>query len=320
MPETSLKSKPKYEFIRSILLPFKTGEGSGKFVLKSALFYTLGLIVLYLLFGKIMQNASVTYQQNLLSDPQHIGQAMMKMFAVSLPMYLGLWGLWVMVEAALLRRVAFGPDTRPFPWRFGMDEMRVAFSQFVVGFLSFILFFIVYFVFALIAMSIVAGTRNMAVMMVTLLFAVLLSMLVTSYFTIRLSPASARSVVQKRLGISEAWKVSKNRFWAAFGSYLLVGVIGTVIYIALTMMLMSILYGNEYFSLLKGAFSGDKSAGLKMTELMSDGKGAMLRSLVLMAVIGPFSTIWFMCLAGVPAYLSKLYEKAQGLTDAQVFD
>ncbi len=61
----------------------------------------------------------------------------------------------------------------------------------------------------------------------------------TIYALVRLAPASAASIALRRFSFFSGWKLSKGRFWALFGAFLLLGVI---------YMLVGPLFAGAYFA------------------------------------------------------------------------
>jgi hypothetical protein len=78
----------------------------------------------------------------------------------------------------------------------------------------------------------VAGGEAGAGLAVLLVFITMCAYLIGwLYISVRLAPAAATSVGRKRFSFFDAWKVTKGRFWALLGGYLLLFVIFVVVYI-----------------------------------------------------------------------------------------
>jgi hypothetical protein len=87
--------------------------------------------------------------------------------------------------------------------------------------------------------------------------AVIAILLAVLYFAVRLAPAAATSVGRQRFSFFKAWVVSRQRFWALFGSFLLLVIINIIVGIVLSTVAMTVLFA--------GAF-----AGLDMTTAVND--------------------------------------------------
>jgi hypothetical protein len=73
-----------------------------------------------------------------------------------------------------------------------------------------------------------------------------------AYFAIRFAPAAATTIARRRFSFFDAWTVTKGRFWALFGSFLLL----YLVYIA-----FSLILGGGALAYLVGA-SGIDLAGV----------------------------------------------------------
>lgn len=309
-----------YDFGRAIFLPFHSGSGSLIFVVKSAVFYAVGLFILYMLFGQMMQDASVVYQEKTIEDPLYVFTGMGIMLLKSLPIYLGMWMIWIAVETAFHRRVLFGDQGNPFPWRFGGDELRVMLCQLVVWIVFIVVLIVVYFVFALIAGLLSAVISSPIFMIVVISLGLLAALFVASFIAIRLSPAAARSVAEKRIAIGSVWAVTKGRFWPSLGAYYLLWIVGMIVYGVLMTVAMLAIYGADSGGLFMSSMSGDPAASLEMTKELYQVEGANLRSAILASVLGIYLAVLSLCIVGVSAHLNNLYDKAQGMLGADVFD
>jgi len=295
-------------------------------VFKSAIFFGFGLAVLYLLFGLIMQEASQAYNETLLENLNNrsnseVLSALGKMLLLSLPIYLGMWVLWAMIEAALHRREQGGEDDGAFPWRFGGDEIRVMLCQLFVWVVFLVVFFVVYLALLILATSIVSiAGRSAAFFSVVVLVTSLAAILIASFFTIRFAPAAAMSVAQKRIGIGSAWAVAKGRFWPSFGAYTLLWVVGIFTYFLLAAMVSFVLYGYVFSEMLNAILSGDNAKTIDVTNKMYEGKYGHLKYSFMSGLLGIFWALIGLCIAGVASHLVSLYNKDMGISEVNVFD
>lgn len=80
------------------------------------------------------------------------------------------------------------------------------------------------------------------------------------YFPVRLAPAAATSVGAGRFAFFSAWTVSRDRFWALFGSFLLLFVIYLVASIIITGTMFALLFGPVFASMDWTAMQSDPQA------------------------------------------------------------
>ncbi len=308
-----------YDFGRAIFLPFHSGSRSFVFVMKSALFYAVGLFILYMLFGEMMNAANVTYQEKTVADPLNATRGRALMILKSLPLYLGMWMLWVSVETAFHRRVLLGQTNNPFPWRFGGDELRVMLCQLMVMLVFFVVFYVLFFVLVF-AVGVLGSFLGPIFIGIMAFIGFFVALFVASFLTIRLAPAAARPVLEQRLAIVETWAVTKGRFWPRLGAYYLLWIVGMVIYFVLTILVMGAVYGDAFMEYMKVSMSGDAAANLEMTKELYEGEGANLRAGTLSAVLGIFLAVLGLCITGIATHLNVLYDRDQGMSGVDVFD
>jgi hypothetical protein len=141
-------------------------------------------------------------------------------------------------EAACLRWMIRGETGGLFGLSLGADTWRVYFGYWIWFFLL-IAFYIVIAVVAggvmMSAMTMAQGNMDMSSLGIVpvLLFCLLFVALI--YFGVRFAPAAATSIARRRFAFFDAWTVSKGRFWALFGAFLLLLVMFFVFYMIVAM-------------------------------------------------------------------------------------
>jgi hypothetical protein len=142
-------------------------------------------------------------------------------------------------EAGALRWMIRGEVEGLFGLSLGADTWRVW-----AGYWLWLVFFMLGY-FGLIIVSVLVGGiggilgngSTVGVVVLATILAALIYLVVWLYLSVRLAPASAASVGRKRFSFFDAWKVTKGRFWALFGAYLLLFVIFIVAYIIVSIIL-----------------------------------------------------------------------------------
>ncbi len=139
-------------------------------------------------------------------------------------------------EAACLRWMIRGETGGVFGLSLGADTWRVYFGYWVWFFLL-IAFYIACAILAGGAIfSLVSMTRgdlsNAGPATALVPFAMVLLLLIgLIYFGVRFAPAAATSIARRRFAFFDAWTVSKDRFWALLGAFVLLFLMWVVFYI-----------------------------------------------------------------------------------------
>jgi len=311
MTEEIIAKKPSdFASEKVMFYPFYSGPKSLNFVLKSALFYAVGMALLSLIFGQSLLEANIAYQEQISNDPKNSVPALFTRLGKSSPYILGFWVMWAMLEAALFRRIFRGPDNSMFIWRFGKDELRIMLCQFVVLIVSFIALFLSVFVFTLIAILVgyVMGPWISGALTV---IGIIGAYFVAAAIAIRFAPAAARSVAQNRIALGSAWPVAYKRFWPAFGSYAILWVVGTIISIILAMLISFAVYGPETLQYIKNILSGDAAKTLERSRELAQNGGFNVRAIFTAGLANMYGAALALCIAGVAVYLNILYDKKQ---------
>lgn len=162
-----------------------------------------------------------------------------------LPLYFGFLVLFFVIiaayEASCLRWMIRGQSGGFLGLTFGADMWRVYgtyWAWFFYGLLGWLVFVIVMGV-----AGFAAGATNDAGLAGLISLGVgCLYLLLWFYVTVRLAPAAATSVGTQRFAPLEAWKTSRGRFWALFGSYFLLFLVYLVLVVGITLALFGTTY------------------------------------------------------------------------------
>lgn len=206
-------------------------------------------------------------------------------------------------EAACLRWMIHGETGGLFGLSLGADTWRVYFTYWIWFFL-----FMAYGIVLLVVLGGVGAALGISasasgdpaqmgggiLAMVLLFLAWLLGMI---FFGVRFAPAAATSVARRRFAFFEAWTVTKGRFWALLGAFVLLILMYIVGYFIFSMI--------ASFALVGGMMSQIQNTGAEpspedMYALFATPAVAIpLAVICLVAVIG--SLVWTIALMGVNA-------------------
>ena len=228
MAETSLNAT---------FFAFRKREQGGV-LLAAGVTYGIGLIVLTAaFFGAIWALLGAdffTWSQHMAAEggkggaqelPPNFGRIFL-IFPLEMLWIFGIFILLAAFESACLRWMIRGERSGPLNLCFGADMWRV-YGAYWVWFLYFvgtgILFFIVMLILGVIAGA--AGKGSEVATGLIVFGGVVVWMLGWIYTSVRLAPAAATSVGVGRFAPLTAWTVTRGRFWALFGAFLLLSLI-----------------------------------------------------------------------------------------------
>lgn len=156
-------------------------------------------------------------------------------------------------EAACLRWMIRGEAPGLFGLTLDADTLRVYFTYWIWFFLVIAFYIAIVVVIVGVGAGVAVGVQGnaeaagptMGIAMVLLVLAILIGLI---YFSVRFAPAAATSVAKRRFAFFDAWTVSKGRFWALFGAFLLLFlmyIVGAIILSTIVMFAMGAGVANQ---------------------------------------------------------------------------
>lgn len=315
------------EPLNATFFAFRRRERKGVLVSASLAFAVLA-IVLTGLFGWLNWHAIVDYMNWAMSlsanaekaDPNNPFGAMMpppSVMALGPAYFLFLVVYYLLLasyEAACLRWMIRGETDGIFGLALNADTLRVYFTYWVWWLLLIAFYFVVAIVGVGLAIGLGAagggdqgGAAGLGVFV-----AILVVLLLLLYFGVRFAPAAATSIARKRFAFFDAWKVTKGRFWALLGSFVLLFVIYIVGAFVLVGGLGAVIAGSVV-SHVSGAEPATPADALAM--FASPSVWGPLAALYAFAIVGGF--IFYIALFGVNARAAQAALEEGKITAAQ---
>lgn len=275
---------------------FTKTEGPGGFVWKYALTYAVASILLaalgYFIMGPAMflMNMDPDYAATL--DQGYIVR-MVAYYAISV---VGGILIWVMLESAAQRRYQHGEG---FSLRLGGDEGRV----FVVGLLWLLTIIGIYIaglvVIGGLSFVLVQAMGQSAMWLIALLSLVYVGFVI--WLLVRLSPASAMTVRDRKIHFFGAFRATKNRFWPLFFAFFVMMLIALAVIFLIYMVIGGVMVGVLLSSSAASSGAADPAA---LIEAFLNPVGLVAVTLMGLAVYFVFGVIQF-AFVGIPALAAK---------------
>ena len=290
-------------------------QGPGGFIWKYALAYglaTLAFLAAFLVIagGAFMQLVTLSAESPTgeISDAEalRILGRLVPVFLLAIP--LGIL-FWVVFEGALQRRYM---RDEGFSLRIGGDEGRL----FVVGLLWILTLFGLYLgiaiVVGVVGGGLAAAIGESAVFLIIPLVIAGVGLFV--WVLVRLSPASAMTVRDRKITFTSAFQASKGRFWQMFFAFIIMAIIAYIVSIVLQLVLGAVIGGALMTN--PAMMSGAQDPEAMMAALFSPATLVIagLVYFVMSALNGIIQFAW----AGIPALAAKTDPNWTGL-QADVF-
>lgn len=302
-----------YEITDAMFAAFRTSGGMPFFWKLlgwgTLLFTVIGLLIIKPMLGSYVDIIRISVMVE--TDPDQAAQmfgVLGQFFFVMMLFIIGYALVVAFIRGAFFRAYFFDDLGGTTPLKFGADEIR----QFLVylGYYTVIMVFIILLTLAVMIPSsiitVVSGGDSMTVMVITLV--VLYITMIAGYIWIgvRLSCASALTALNGRTHVFAARYVSKNRFWALFGSILVAGLIGYVVsYIGSTFG-MQLAFPNmnfaEYMTMVSGL---DPEATVQTVERLAETATFNIMSVLAIILLSAGYSFYILMLSGPQAFFTR---------------
>lgn len=200
-----------------------------------AVFLVTSLLMLTLMMRPIYEAQLVTLQAGTNVMPS-FGLGFWLAFPVMTILFLALW-------AAVFRAVLFPAESRFFYLRFGMDELRLLGLMLLL-----ILAMIVLEVVGVVGIILVAGLLSLLLGKAAgVAVGVVMGLALFCFFiwvAIRILPAGPLTLLERKIMIAPAWRLSRGHFWRLFGAYLVITLVLIAVYFVLILVQMGPIMGD----------------------------------------------------------------------------
>ncbi|MEH6488771.1 hypothetical protein [Hyphomonas oceanitis] len=254
-----------FDFGNAMMHFRKTGGPKGFLLSYGATYVLLYVILSAVSIGLQWPIYGAMFDPAAMEDPMVMEAAMMQHmwrvllgYVILIPLGLG---FWIIFEGASQRRYM---RAEGFRLRLGGDEWRLL----VVGLIWFVLFIGLYLggiIAFIVPMAIAAatGTGEGAMIGGLLTFVLALAyMIFALWLCARFSPAAALTVRDRRIRFGQAWRVTKGKAWTIVGSWIVLGLIMSVVFFVIYM-IFAVLAVASLMPMMNGMESDDPSAILR---------------------------------------------------------
>ncbi|MEN0652466.1 MULTISPECIES: hypothetical protein [Hyphobacterium] len=251
-------------------------------------------------------------------DPSQIMSMFATMAGAGVLAFFGGIAVALMAQGAWLRLLARDEVAPGIPLRLGSDEFRLL----GVNILLIIILMGTYFVGALlVAVPVVIGAAGggegapVAIAVLAGVVGVIALIVAMVFLSIRLSPAPALTVLDRKIRLSGAWPVTKGIFWWVFLTYIVLGLIvafaSSMISSFVQLMFLPILIPVlTEISQQSGNMDPDQAMDMLRAAFTSTGTIALFAVAVVISIVGQifYEGMWH----AVGAYLARRHRGLEG--------
>ena len=239
--------------------------------------------------------------------------------------YLGVMSLYTIayvaviaiIRAAFFRSYFFGDLGGTFPFQFGSDEVRQGLSM--LGFYALLALLVIGIsLLANVPMALLImvlfGEESVAGMVLESLGIILLYVgIIAAYiwFAVRFCTAGALTALRGKTHVLAARHVSRNRFWALFGSILVAGLIGYIVsYIAVVIGIMLVFPSINIGDIMTNMINGDPEATLDAIQRVSETVSFRIMTMISIVIVSAGYAFYLLLLVGPQAYFTHQWAGA----------
>lgn len=339
---TEFSRPPSFDFGAATLQGFRLPGGSN-YILRVSAWTALIVTVLYVVLGTPivrgfadMFGALIEMEHSLDGsdpDPDVVFAALAPMIKAS--GYIFLLTIlqtvaFASAETAIYRNLFYADDKGIFPLRLGVDEWRVVGTRIVMSLVLGTLFFIAYFAVVLFGALIMglAGAMESGVIAAIgglLVFCLVLAAIAAFiWMSVRLAPAAAYSVRDRKFDPLASWRPMRGRVWPAIGGYLIlyfVGYFGISLVLSIVFVI-AFLFSGVLKILIQLDSDGQEIPNFTpLWEHMSSAQ--FLIPVILAVLISMFMTVlWYGMIWGMWGYFAKTDQDVQNdnWTDGETWE
>jgi hypothetical protein len=254
---------------------FKLVKDKPVAVLVWGLLYMASVVLMSLVMGRSFGAMAAADK-----DPAAAMAAMSAMMGPILLAEFGMMVLFIVLFTATQRAVLRPEQSGFFYMRLGMDELKMFALAFVLLILLYVGLLLLGILFAIVigGAALAAGPDAAAVPMLIMFFLLIAAVI---WFEVRVSLMFPLTLITGNIAIGEGWRLARGRFWTLLGGYLVVGLVVTLLWIALLAVTM-----GPFFAELSRLGSDPIAAQQAMQAQMAQFSSFTPRSILALALLG----------------------------------
>ncbi|MGB3457113.1 MAG: hypothetical protein WBG08_09955 [Litorimonas sp.] len=307
-----------YEITDAMFGAFRGPGGAAEFwrlLLWSTLLLTIfGVLVIPPIISSYIETIRLTALSEL--DPaaadQIVGNILwetVKWIGLSI-LYLAVFGI---IRAAFFRSYFFGPDPQMIPFRLGRDELNqtLAVLGYYALYMAVTIVATIVLVVPMIALMVALGVDNPAALVLGMILLYVGLAVAVVWVLVRFCCAGSLTALRGQVHVLGSRYVTRNRFWALFGSALVAGLIGYVVFYVLMAMAVGLAFtglgGADLFTLMAAQ---DPEAILETLDGLTQTSAFRISSIFAILIVSAGMAFYSLILAGPQGYFTRQWADA----------